>query len=195
MWAYSSDFLRNGRCPTPLRREQRRQQAADIGREGATPAAKAAPPGELDREPQGGGEEMGWDTTGLHQGITSPPRGLPSCLCFLSASQQVLPVDESLPQVWLPVQPLCWLVWTKYRERSYVSFWESTEESVSHRKTGSSDTIRATELNVMKSSYCNCSNGRKSFSKIPANPQDTGERKWEGNFFQGCLEKVGAQFH
>lgn len=56
-------------------------------------------------------------------------------------------------------------------ERSYVSFWESIEESVSHRKTCSSDTIRTTEINVMKSSYCNCSNGRKSFSKeTPANP-------------------------
>lgn len=62
-------------------------------------------------------------------------------------------------------------VWSEQNtERSYVSFWEGIGESVSHRKSCSSDTIRTTELNMIKSSYCNCSNRRKSFSKeIPAN--------------------------
>lgn len=49
---------------------------------------------------------------------------------------------------------------------------------------------------MIKSSHCYCSNRKGNFSKeVLAGLYNTGGRKVEDNFFQGCLEKAGAQFH
>lgn len=53
--------------------------------------------------------------------------------------------------------------------------------------------IRNTELNMIKSSHCNCTNRKRNFWKeVLGSFYNTGERKLEDNFFQGCLEKSGA---